>query len=87
MALFTCDNCNYTFSSHSKPDACPDCGKRVATRMVSNGSYTTKTTIPAIRPASDMESLWFRRVQAELELEDQQAQGDAYRHASAQMPA
>ena len=71
MALFTCENCNYTFSYRAKPDACPDCGKTVAARVVSNGTYTTKTTVPAIRPATDMESIWFKRVQEELAREEQ----------------
>ena len=35
----------------------------------SNGSYAVESTMPAIRPASDAELVWFRRVQAEIEAE------------------
>ena len=66
MAYFTCNNCNYTFSMPSAPDSCPDCGKRTAKRIVSNGSYSVESTVPAIRPANETEMIWFRRVQAEL---------------------
>ncbi len=79
MALFTCDNCNYTFSSREKPDACPDCGKTVAARRAGGA-------VPAIRPASESERLWFRRVQAELEQERREAQENAGQQA-AQKPA
>ena len=72
MALFTCNYCNYTFSARFAPESCPDCGKSVATNVVSNGVYTSKTKVPAIRPATDMESIWFRRVQEELAREEQQ---------------
>ena len=70
MSLYTCNHCNYTFSARSMPESCPDCGKTVATQVVSNGVYTSKTTVPAIRPATEMESIWFNRVQAELAQED-----------------
>lgn len=66
MAFFTCNNCNYTFSMPSAPEACPDCGKRIAKRVINNGSYTVESSVPAIRPASEAEMMWFRRVQVEL---------------------
>ena len=67
MAYFTCNNCNYTFSMHSAPESCPDCGKRVAKRITNNGSYAVESTVPAIRPASEAETIWFRRIQSELD--------------------
>jgi len=66
MAYFTCNNCNYTFFMQEAPEACPDCGKVKAKRIINNGSYAVESTVPAIRPASDAELVWFRRVQAEL---------------------
>ena len=70
MSLYTCDHCNYTFSARFMPESCPDCGKSVTTQVVSNGIYTSKNTVPAIRPATETESIWFNRVQAELAQED-----------------
>ncbi len=69
MAYFTCNNCNYTFSMQVAPDACPDCGKKVAKRVVNNGSYSIESCVPAVRPATEAEKIWFRRVQAELAAE------------------
>ena len=66
MAYFTCNNCNYTFFMQEAPEACPDCGKVKAKRIINNGTFAIESTVPAIRPASDAETLWFRRVQAEL---------------------
>ncbi len=66
MAYFTCNNCNYTFSMASAPDSCPDCGKTTAKRIVNNGTYSVESIVPAIRPASEAETMWFRRVQSEL---------------------
>ena len=66
MAYFTCNNCNYTFLMKSALESCPDCGKTTARRVLHNGSFSVERTVPAIRPASDAETLWFRRVQAEL---------------------
>lgn len=66
MSYFTCNNCNYTFSMQTTPSACPDCGKTIAKRIVSNGSYTVESSVPAIRPATETEKIWFRRVQTEL---------------------
>ena len=36
MAYFTCNNCNYTFFMQEAPKACPDCGKVMVKRTVSN---------------------------------------------------
>ena len=69
MAFFTCNNCNYTFSMQVAPTSCPDCGKATAKRIVNNGSYAIESVVPAIRPASEAEMVWFRRVQAELAAE------------------
>ena len=69
MKYFTCNNCNYTFAMKTAPESCPDCGKRVAKRVISNGSFALESTVPAIRPASEAEVIWFRRVQAELAAE------------------
>ena len=66
MAYFTCDNCNFTFLAQDTPETCPDCGKSKAKRIINNGSYSAESIVPAIRPASDAELVWFRRVQAEL---------------------
>jgi len=66
MAYFTCNNCNYTFSMPTAPEACPDCGKITARRIVNNGSYAVESDVPAVRPANEAEKIWFRRVQAEL---------------------
>lgn len=69
MAYFTCNNCNYTFFMQEAPKACPDCGKVVVKRTVNNGSCAVESTVPAIRPASDAELVWFQHVQAELAAE------------------
>lgn len=66
MAYYTCNNCNYTFFMQTAPESCPDCGKTTAKRIVNNGSYSVESTVPAIRPASEAELVWFRHVQAEL---------------------
>ena len=42
----------------------------LATQVVSNGIYTSKITVPDIRPATEMESICFNRVQTELSKED-----------------
>ena len=69
MPYFTCNNCNFTFPMASAPNSCPDCGKSVAKRIVSNGTYSVESTVPAIRPATEAEKIWLRRVRAELSLE------------------
>ena len=66
MSIFTCNNCYYTFSSPAAVTSCPDCGKTIATRIWSNGSFHTSSPVPAIRPATEAEQLWYARVQAEL---------------------
>lgn len=62
MSVYTCNNCNYTFQAPEAVDSCPDCGKSVATRC----GGRTCSPVPAIRPATEAELAWFRRVQAEL---------------------
>ena len=69
MAYFTCNNCNYTFFAKDAPEACPDCSKVTAKRIINNGTYAVESSVPAIRPASDAELVWFRRVQAELAMD------------------
>ena len=59
--ICTCTYCHYTFESSILPGQCPDCGKR----MVHNRS--------AVRPATEGERDEYRRIQAEIELEDRQA--------------
>lgn len=68
MMICTCDNCHYTFQSDALPPSCPDCGKesinrRIDTRIISS---------PAVREATEAETVWFVQVQKELAAEEHQ---------------
>lgn len=66
--IYTCDHCRYTFSAPILPSRCPDCGKQVIDR---NG-----TSEPVIRPASDDEIEWYRRIRKEIDEENNDGKDD-----------
>lgn len=74
--IFTCDACRFTFTAHSLPVSCPDCGK---------ASYNGRQAVRAATSVEIKEYFKIRRELAEenrLETEDKLAAHELLRAAN-----